>query len=106
HGNVWQWCADAGGNPGPVNRGGGWINVGSGCQAAYRRWGAPTGRDVILGFRLARVPRPVAGQAGRREPPRSPERSAAGGGGARDPGAGQGPNRKNWSNRSIDWSSY
>ena len=57
HGNVWQWCADAldGSSPG-VRRGGGWIDRGSVCRAAYPVRNTPSYRNVILGFRLARVP--------------------------------------------------
>jgi formylglycine-generating enzyme required for sulfatase activity len=77
HGNVWQWCADLldpkqGEGSVRVIRGGGWSSSGSLCQAALRSRGAPADRYGLLGLRLARVPRPVAGQAGRSERPRSP----------------------------------
>ena len=58
HGNVWQWCADLSEEGGSVRviRGGSWDDYGSDCRAAYRNWYAPTDRDSVLGFRLARVP--------------------------------------------------
>ena len=60
HGNVWQWCADAiplpQGGSGWVIRGGGWYDFGSLCRAAYRSGYAPTYRNSVFGFRLARVP--------------------------------------------------
>jgi formylglycine-generating enzyme required for sulfatase activity len=73
HGNVWQWCADAwGGGAGRVSRGGGWSSGGIFCLAAYHSRDAPSFGHGDRGFRLARVPRPVAGQAGRSERPLSP----------------------------------
>jgi formylglycine-generating enzyme required for sulfatase activity len=71
HGNVLQWTDTAEGSD-RVFRGGGWTNVGSYCRTADRGRSTPTFRDFNLGFRLARVPRPVAGQAVRSERPRSP----------------------------------
>jgi formylglycine-generating enzyme required for sulfatase activity len=74
HGNVWQWTDTAEGS-GRVFRGGGWSDPGPGCRAADRNTkeaDAPSYRLNVLGFLLARVPRPVAGQVGRSEPPRSP----------------------------------
>jgi formylglycine-generating enzyme required for sulfatase activity/serine/threonine protein kinase len=61
HGNVWQWCADevTPGGSARVVRGGSWLNPGSFCQAAFRDGLAPEIRSDALGFRLARVPRPV-----------------------------------------------
>src|SRR6185436_1653107 len=59
HGNVWQWCADLHDKDddlGRLGRGGCWDSNGSGCHAAIRGWNAPTFRNVLLGFRLARVP--------------------------------------------------
>jgi formylglycine-generating enzyme required for sulfatase activity len=57
HRNVWQWCADAfPGDSNRVNRGGCWVNYGSGCQAAVRNGGSPSFRSNSIGFRLARVP--------------------------------------------------
>jgi formylglycine-generating enzyme required for sulfatase activity len=63
HGNVWQWCDlfDKEGSD-RVYRGGSWHYSGPICQAAYRYWSAPTARHYNLGFRLARVPRPVPGK--------------------------------------------
>ena len=58
HGNVWQWCADEF-SPrvsGRVFRGGCWSILGTYCGAVNRSWNAPTTRDRVLGFRLARVP--------------------------------------------------
>jgi formylglycine-generating enzyme required for sulfatase activity len=57
HGNVWQWCADAfprGSDR--VNRGGCWVNHGSGCQATVRNGDSPSFRGNSIGVRLARVP--------------------------------------------------
>jgi formylglycine-generating enzyme required for sulfatase activity len=65
HGNVWQWTDSLWEKRGSdrVIRGGSWINNGTICRAACRGMGTPTVRSQGLGFRLARVPRPVAGQA-------------------------------------------
>jgi formylglycine-generating enzyme required for sulfatase activity len=64
HGNVWQWCEDlfAPKGSGRVSRGGSWGSFGIYCRAADRNGYAPTYRSNDLGFRLARVPRPVAGR--------------------------------------------
>jgi formylglycine-generating enzyme required for sulfatase activity len=71
HGNVWQWTSTPDDFP-RVGRGGSWSDIGASCQAAVRSSDAPGSRGDFSGFRLARVPRPVAGQAGRSERPRSP----------------------------------
>jgi formylglycine-generating enzyme required for sulfatase activity len=73
-GNVWEWCEDGfaeytaesvanpcgdPGGSGRVLRGGSWANDAWSCRAACRDWIDPSGRDVFLGFRLARtVPSP------------------------------------------------
>jgi formylglycine-generating enzyme required for sulfatase activity/tRNA A-37 threonylcarbamoyl transferase component Bud32 len=64
HGNVWQWCADLDNPKGShrVIRGGSWFEFGQFCQAWFRRTIAPSDRGINLGFRLARVPRPVPGK--------------------------------------------
>jgi formylglycine-generating enzyme required for sulfatase activity len=74
HGNGWQWCEDLFDpkDSDRVFRGGGWYFQGSDCRAAKRGSGLPANRSSSLGFPLARVPRPVAAQAGRSERPRSP----------------------------------
>jgi formylglycine-generating enzyme required for sulfatase activity len=58
HGNVFQLCADefAPGGSDRVRRGGSWYGIGAYCTAAFRNRNAPAARDVIVGFRLARVP--------------------------------------------------
>jgi formylglycine-generating enzyme required for sulfatase activity len=51
HGNISQWCANM------VMRGGTYGNDGNACRAGYRALsGAGDRGDIILGFRLARVP--------------------------------------------------
>jgi formylglycine-generating enzyme required for sulfatase activity len=75
HGNVWEWCADRFGpyprdevsnptgavkSPHRVLRGGGWINLGKYCRAAFRRGDEPGERNDALGFRLARTIPPRA----------------------------------------------
>jgi eukaryotic-like serine/threonine-protein kinase len=62
-GNVCQWCADCSqGGAARGFRGGCWFYYDSRCRATHREWLAPTGQDFYLGFRLARVSRPVPGQ--------------------------------------------
>jgi formylglycine-generating enzyme required for sulfatase activity len=39
-----------------VNRGGCWVNYGSGCQAAVRNGDSPSFQSNSIGVRLARVP--------------------------------------------------
>ncbi|GAB6041995.1 SUMF1/EgtB/PvdO family nonheme iron enzyme [Endothiovibrio diazotrophicus] len=70
HGNVWEWCADRYGDypAGPVTdptgpqagamrviRGGSWGGLARNVRAACRSRDGPGDRDVILGFRCARV---------------------------------------------------
>jgi formylglycine-generating enzyme required for sulfatase activity len=64
HGNVWQWCEDLydSEDSARVIRGGGGDNDGFGCHARYVGWRDPTVQRRYLGFRLARVPRPVPGK--------------------------------------------
>jgi formylglycine-generating enzyme required for sulfatase activity len=71
HGNVSEWCSDWYGDypagkvtdpTGPwgsvrVLRGGSWNYVAGSCRSALRNAREPGFRDLILGFRLARVPR-------------------------------------------------
>lgn len=57
HGNVWEWCEDRYEEASDrVIRGGSWFINASLCRAAHRSWLAPSIRDYVLGFRLARVP--------------------------------------------------
>jgi formylglycine-generating enzyme required for sulfatase activity len=68
HGNVLQWShngyVDKTFDRGEsvdrasdrVDRGSCWYFDAGSCRAAYRLWFPPGGRDVFLGFRLARVP--------------------------------------------------
>src|SRR6516164_1760319 len=66
HGNVWQWCADLY-NPKEASfrvfRGAGYPSDAESCSAANRVRSAPNTGSSILGFRLARVPRPASGPA-------------------------------------------
>jgi formylglycine-generating enzyme required for sulfatase activity len=58
HGNVWEWCQDAGHDKYrgdayyKVLRGGSWDNFPGGLVAAYRRSFAPVHRGNYLGFRV------------------------------------------------------
>jgi formylglycine-generating enzyme required for sulfatase activity len=68
HGNAWQWCEDYIGpydlpNPDPLRderhlldrrvlRGGSWDSNAGQCRAAFRGFGAPGHRDIIIGFRV------------------------------------------------------
>jgi uncharacterized protein (TIGR02996 family) len=57
HGNVWEWCNDwyeEGASR--VIRGGSWSLGGQFCRASHRYGHAPAGRDIDVGFRVARVP--------------------------------------------------
>jgi formylglycine-generating enzyme required for sulfatase activity len=58
HGDVWQWCEDLYDPKGSARivRGGCWRYDGSLCRAAYRGWSEPSDRNIVIGFRLARVP--------------------------------------------------
>ena len=64
HGNVYEWCDDAttgaDGASHWVVRGGGWMNLDSWCQAAFRYLHLPSHREAHLGLRLARVPNNMA----------------------------------------------
>ena len=68
HGNVYEWCSDRFGDypngavsdpTGPqkgsfrVLRGGSWRNIAVNCRAAYRSRRSPSGRNNLIGFRLA-----------------------------------------------------
>ncbi|MFO0821185.1 MAG: SUMF1/EgtB/PvdO family nonheme iron enzyme [Pirellulales bacterium] len=67
HGGLWEWCVSWYGNFSPtslagpedgsdrVRRGGSWGRHAVYCRTAGRYWGAPSFRDGIRGFRLARV---------------------------------------------------
>lgn len=52
-GNVWEWTATKRGSS-RVYRGGSWYNDPRYARVAVRGWRLPGGRDVGLGFRLAR----------------------------------------------------
>ncbi|MHC5538820.1 bifunctional serine/threonine-protein kinase/formylglycine-generating enzyme family protein [Singulisphaera rosea] len=71
HGNIYQWTDTAQGSF-RVFRGGGWSDDGAGCRAADHNWDLPSFRFNVLGLLLARVPRPVADQAGKSGPNQSP----------------------------------
>jgi formylglycine-generating enzyme required for sulfatase activity len=75
HGNVLQWCADEFFAPEASYRGfrgSSWDRVAGYCRAADRNWSTPDHRFNYLGFRPARVPRPVVRPASQSERPRSP----------------------------------
>ena len=72
HGNVWEWCEDAGhpdyagapedgtawvggGSPDRVLRGGSWANIPRDLRSATRTGYAPESRDDGAGFRVARM---------------------------------------------------
>ena len=55
HGNVSQWT-DTAHRSGRVDRGGSWRDNGRGCRASERYGLPPTHQDMVLGFRLVRVP--------------------------------------------------
>ena len=66
HGNVWEWCRDAGprkgvppgqpAGPGRAVRGGSWDNAGFDCTSTSRVFVAPDHRAPVVGFRVAVVP--------------------------------------------------
>lgn len=60
HGNVWEWCDDEykvdQGAAQRIGRSGGWSLDASLCRAAHRGPNAPSGRNNVLGLRVARVP--------------------------------------------------
>ncbi len=59
HGNVWEWCDDAGriddGVPHQIHRGGGWYNAARHCRASSRDYSPADLRLQGNGLRLARV---------------------------------------------------
>ncbi len=59
HGNVWEWCDDAGriedGVPHKIHRGGGWYNDARHCRASSRDYSPADIRLQGIGLRLARV---------------------------------------------------
>jgi formylglycine-generating enzyme required for sulfatase activity len=61
HGNVFQWTSTAV-NSKRVHQGGGWVSHPDFCKAWVRSWRLPETRADFIGFRVARVPRPVPGK--------------------------------------------
>jgi formylglycine-generating enzyme required for sulfatase activity len=56
HGNVWERTDSLfEGGPARVSRGGGWLEFGLHCRAAYRSGSKPSARSIYAGARLARV---------------------------------------------------
>ena len=56
-GNVWEWCEVWYGEGAyPVIRGGCWISPAEDFRSSYRSWLGLSGRDDLLGFRVARSP--------------------------------------------------
>ena len=61
-GNVWEWCNDTWDparvddpDDGRVLRGGSWYDSPRVCRSAFRVDDRPGGRDLNLGFRVART---------------------------------------------------
>ena len=55
-GNVWEWCENKYNSTSAnrVSRGGSWVSHASYLRSAARIYGSPSGRNVILGFRVCR----------------------------------------------------